>query len=444
MRLRSDLAGESLPNWEPRGSSRRAAWIAISIWLVAIVWGLRLASGQPPQDFLLDQQQLDRTGSGLGQLVSWAVDQHPVIRAAQADLQRERGLRFQNTRAPNPSIGYVGSEIGNEGAGGQQGIFLSRQWITAGKRELADAIGRWQILAASQRLQLAQLRVTATTQRMYWNLVTARHRVELLGQLEQLLAEGLRINEALREASEVGLGAVLQAQLELQQVQLAGEQARVELQGQTDSLAAWLEVEPTWIEQVPSDPWPAPLNPDSLRQEQPWLQSPHLAEARAIIEAARHNLLLAQSQVRSNIDSFASLQHDAMTGDVITGIQVGAAVPLRDRKQGLIQAAQAEAMRAEAEYDRIRRQLASRWARTVASYRSAEILVNRIDQQLLDLARRRLDLAQQAYQQGELDYLELLTAQRSFLAIQQNLLDARQQKVLAAVELESLLVDTET
>jgi outer membrane protein TolC len=79
----------------------------------------------------------------------------------------------------------------------------------------------------------------------------------------------------------------------------------------------------------------------------------------------------------------------------------------------------------------------------VAVYRSADILVNRIDQQLLDLARRRLSLAQQAYQQGELDYLELLTAQRSFLAIQQNLLDARLQKVLATVQLENLLVDDE-
>ncbi len=443
MRLRTDLAGESLPNWGPRGSSGRAAWIAIGIWLGALIWGLRFASGQPPHDHLLEQHQLDRTASGLPQLVSWAIDHHPAIRAAQANLQRERGLRFQNTRAPNPALGYIGSEIGNEGAGGQQGVYISRQWVTAGKRELADMVGRWQIIAASQRLQLAQLRVTATTQRLYWNLVTARHRVELLGQLEQLLTEGLRINESLRAASEVGLGAVLQAQLELQQVQLSGEQAKVEVKGQTDSLAAWLEVEPTWIEQFESEPWPAPLDLDRLLHEQPWLQSPQLAEAQAVIEAARHNLLLAQSQIRSNIDSFASVQHDAVSGDVITGIQIGAAVPTRDRKQGLIQAAQAECLRTEAEYDLIRRNLASRWARTVAVYRSADILVNRIDQQLLDLARRRLSLAQQAYQQGELDYLELLTAQRSFLAIQQNLLDARLQKVLATVQLENLLVDDE-
>lgn len=195
MRLRTDLVGESLPSWGPRGSSRRAAWIAVGMWLVVVIWGLRFASGQPPHEQLLEQHQLKATAGGLGQLVSWAVDHHPVIRAAEADLQRERGLRFQNTRAPNPAIGYIGSEIGNEGAGGQQGVYVSRQWVTAGKRELADSVGRWKIVAASQRLQLAKLQVTAATQRQYWNLVTARHRVELLGQLELLLAEGVKINE---------------------------------------------------------------------------------------------------------------------------------------------------------------------------------------------------------------------------------------------------------
>lgn len=374
-------------------------------------------------------------------LVRIALQQHPELSGAEADVGREAGLRFQSTRRPNPSIGYSASEVGNEGRAGQQGMYVSQEWVTAGRLGLAGQVGAWRTRAAAQRLDLTRLRLTSRVQGQYWMLVAARHRVTLLGELEELLEDGVRINQSLREAAEVGLGPVLQARLEKSQVSVAKRQAEADLNARTSALAATLGLPIDAVRDVGSDPWPAPLSLEELDAVQPWAASPELGEAQALIEAARWNLRLAQSQTLANVESSASIQHDAATDDVVFGLQIGMAIPVHDRKRGLIRAAHAELAQSEAQYARRYRDLQTRWAEGVGNYRSALEMVRSIEQELLGLAEERLTIARRAHQQGELDYLDLLTAQRSFLVIRQTALDAHQQAAVAAVRLNTLLVD---
>src|SRR5690606_37020846 len=103
--------------------------------------------------------------------------------------------------------------------------------------------------------------------------------------------------------------------------------------------------------------------------------------------------------------------------------------------------AHAELAQSEAEYARRYRDLQTRWADAVGQYRSAIEMVTAVEQELLGLAEERLAVARRGHQQGELDYLDLLTAQRSFLAVRQSALDARQQATAAAVRLQTLVVE---
>lgn len=372
-------------------------------------------------------------------LTQLAVDQHPELAFSQSDVARQAGLRLQATRKPNPWFGYSASEVGNEGRAGQQGLYLSQEWVTAGKLELAGQEGAWQTRAASERVAQARLRLAARVESQYWLMVAARHRVTLLNQLEELLQDGVKTNEALRSAEEVGLGPVLQAKLEKNQVAVAKRQAEADLRARTGGLAATVGVPYDFVEQIPSDPWPTMPAPEQVQASNDWQSSPLLAESQALAEAARWNLRLAQVQIISNVDSSASVQHDAVTDNVVVGLQVGMAIPVHDRKTGLVRAARAEVAQNEAEYSRRYRDLQNRWADAVGQYRSAVEMVNAIEQDLLALAEQRLDLARQAFQQGEADYLELLTAQRSFLAIRQSALDARQQATMAAISIRYLV-----
>lgn len=374
-------------------------------------------------------------------LVELALAQHPALAAAEAEIGREAGERFQATRKPNPMVGYVGSEIGNEGRSGQQGLYLSQEWVTQDRLALAGQVGAWRTRAAAERLNQTRLRLTARVLTQYWALTAARHRVALLGELEELLQDGVRVNQALLEAAEVGRGPVLQAQLEKNQVSVARRQAEAELSARTAALAATVGLSIAQVQALPSDPWPEMLTAEELAAGEDWAASPELAEAQGLIEAARWNLRLAQTQIISNVDSYASVQHDAATGDVVVGLQLGMALPVHDRKSGLIRAAHAELAQSEAEYARRYRDLQTRWADAVGQYRSAIEMVTAVEQELLGLAEERLAVARRGHQQGELDYLDLLTAQRSFLAVRQSALDARQQATAAAVRLQTLVVE---
>lgn len=387
--------------------------------------------------------------SQLERLIEFTLMQHPDLAGARAEINREAGLRFQSTRKPNPWVGYSASEVGNDGFGGQQGFYVAQEWVTAGKLTLADNVGNWKTRAAQQRSEVTLLRVSQRVGTQYWEMVAARHRVELLQQLENLLEESVRTTQALQQAAEVERGTVLQAQLEKGQVMAARRQAEANLRASTSALAATVGMDVSFIANVPSDPWPEPSTPADVgnampgewAETQPYINSPELQETQALVEVARWELRLAETQIVSNVDSFASVQRDLATDDTIVGIQVGMALPLLDRKTGLVRAARAEVARSEAEHARRYRDLQARWVLALGDYQAAWEVVREIEEGLLRLAEERLDLARRAHEQGELGYLDLLTAQRSFLAIRQTSLDARQQAAIASVRLETLAVE---
>lgn len=408
-------------------------------------------------------------------LLALAFAQHPELSAADAGVQREAGDRHQSTRWPNPVVGYMATEIGQEGRAGQQGVYWSQEWITAGKLGWADQIGQWRVVAATADVEVQRLRLSRRVQAQYWGLVAARQRVALLTQLEEVLNEAVRTNEALIQAAEIGRGTLLQARLELAQMVAAKRQANIDLQAKTEVLASTLNVAPDFLSQLADAPWPVTLpttasssggelRADSMQEDAPaaveldgavrfneatdsrgvptaaltQVASPELAAARARWEAARCAVRLAEVQIVPNVSSQAAVQHDALSNDVIVSLQMGVALPLTDRKVGLVQAARAAATEAQAGYEATERLLLARLASANGQYAAARALVESIEGELLPLAAERLALARQAHQQGEIDYLELLTAQRSFLDLQQTALATREQSAEAYVRLVTL------
>jgi outer membrane protein, heavy metal efflux system len=397
-------------------------------------------------------------------LVQIAFQQHPQLSEATAAIQKEAGLRWQATRKPNPVFGYSATEIGNEGGSGQQGVYLSQQWVTAGKLEMAGQAAQWRTTAASERMRIRRLQISQLVQNQYWTLVAARQRADLLARIERSLGEAVEMNQALFDAAEINQGSLLQSMLEKNQVAVGVRQALIDAQAKSRALAVTLGVPTQWVDDVPNDPWPngqfdmfLPLGFSELEKENAsdrdslpdsasdgsaaWLNSPELSEARALVEASRWELRLAQVQIVSNVDSFASLQHDAVTNDMVVGVQVGMALPIRDRKLGLVEAARATVNQSEAALEAICRDLQIRWAQALNDYSLAEEMQAAIDRDLLPLSRQRFELARQAYNQGEIDYLELLTAQRSYLTIQQDWLNARERATLADIRLKHLVVN---
>src|SRR5215207_9782114 len=97
-----------------------------------------------------------------------ATGSHPAMRESAAHVRALGGKWVQVGLRPNPTIGYAGNEIGDEGRAGQQGGFVQQEFVTAGKLGLNRSIVLHEQHAAEQRLERTQLQVITTVRKYYF------------------------------------------------------------------------------------------------------------------------------------------------------------------------------------------------------------------------------------------------------------------------------------
>jgi cobalt-zinc-cadmium efflux system outer membrane protein len=88
-----------------------------------------------------------------------ALSNNPAIARAEARVRALRGKWVQAGLPPNPTAGYLATEMGNEGKAGQQGGYVGQDFITGGKLRLNRAVIAQEILRAEQVQAAMQLRV---------------------------------------------------------------------------------------------------------------------------------------------------------------------------------------------------------------------------------------------------------------------------------------------
>jgi cobalt-zinc-cadmium efflux system outer membrane protein len=121
---------------------------------------------------------------------------------------------------------------------------------------------------------------------------------------------------------------------------------------------------------------------------------------------------------------------------------MGFALPLQlfDRNQGNIYRAQAELAAAHHELRRVELLLQERLAQEFRRYDDARETVAQYRDALLPDASDALQLARAGYQQGEFNYLEVLTVQRTYFATNLAFVDAVREARISRVRIEGLLL----
>lgn len=143
-----------------------------------------------------------------------ALANNPAVAQAAARVEALRGKWVQVGLAPNPSIGYLASEIGNDGRGGQQGGFVGQEFVTGGKLDLNRAVVSQEIERAEQQLLATQLRVANDVRLAGYAVLVAQRRVELAEQLVTLSGQAVEASQALKEAAEISGPALLQTEVD--------------------------------------------------------------------------------------------------------------------------------------------------------------------------------------------------------------------------------------
>lgn len=94
----------------------------------------------------------------LAEAQSLATSYHPALREAMGRVRAAQGNWLQVGLRPNPALGYLGEEMGDDGTAGKQGGFVSQEFVTAGKLGLNRAVAIREVSAAEQRAEIARFK----------------------------------------------------------------------------------------------------------------------------------------------------------------------------------------------------------------------------------------------------------------------------------------------
>jgi cobalt-zinc-cadmium efflux system outer membrane protein len=247
-----------------------------------------------PEPLPRPDQDATSLGLTLGQVESLALTYNPTLAQAAAQVRAARGEQYQVGLAPNPTLGYVGAEMGNDGQAGQQGFMLGQDFIRGNKLGLNRAVAgleaqrRQQVLAAQQRRVLTDVRIAV------FDADLAQRRFELAGKLQTIGRQAVATAQALIEAEEGRRTDLLQAEIE-------GQRAAVDLAQATSNVhGAWRRLAAV-VGEPSLAPQPLAADVDELRWAASWDEtldgllrdSPEVAEAQAEVQRARAALARA-------------------------------------------------------------------------------------------------------------------------------------------------------
>lgn len=370
-----------------------------------------------------------------------ALAQHPALIEAQARIQAAQGQWLQAGLYPNPIAGYSGQQLGSRGQAEQEGVVMQGELVLGGKLRLNRAVAEQQIIQAEMEFAGRQLRVLTNVRKSFYEVLVAQRRVDLNDQLVSVGAKGLQAAETLFQAKEVGRADVLQARIEAQQARILQFNARNRSAAAWRELAAAIGREDLGLRPVEGD-----VSDDGRDYEwEPMRQrllgsSPELAVALATAQRAQAAVARARVEPIPNLTIQGIVQRDASTDSTNGALQATLPIPVFNRNQGNIRAAEGEWIAAEQAVRRLELELQSRLAPVYERYRNAKQQVERYREDILPNAKETLDLIQASYEAGESSYLALLTAQRTYFQTNLAYLDALRELWSAIWEMEGLLV----
>jgi cobalt-zinc-cadmium efflux system outer membrane protein len=371
----------------------------------------------PPEPVLLPpvEQPADENGLTLTDAEQIAAANHPAVREAEAEVRAARGRWLQVGLPPNPEVGYSGEEIGDEGSAGKQGGFVSQEVVTSGKLGLNRSMAVQDVAAAEQRLALSRLRVTTMVRQYYFETLAADRSEALSRQLVTMAERAVKVSDLRLKAMEGTRADMLQSQIERDSAELLQGSAANRHEAAWRRLAAAIGRDPSVpapLQDVLSRPLPA-LSWEPAR-ERLLAESPELAELRCGVERAKWASERAAAGRVPNVNVWTGVQYDDATEDTIANVQVSVPLPVYDRNQGRIAEACGQLAAARAALERRQLELEQRLADALRDYTSARERVTRYEKSILPAARESLDMVVKAYDQGEIDYLQLLSTQRVF------------------------------
>ncbi len=382
-------------------------------------------------------------GMTLDGLIALAEAHHPRLTAAFQQVQATRGRAMQAGLYPNPVLSTASPQMA--GKESQYNGFASQDLVTAGKLRLDVAAVMREVQQAEFEWQATRFAIITDIRTQFYSTLAAQNRAATSQTLVQIATRSRDVAQKLQAAGEGTRGDALLFGIEVDRAEVALANAQTVLTIGRRQLAILSGLPDLDFESLSGD-----MEVVLPEYDEPTLRF-EVAQANpaaniARVEIDRQHVKLQRALVDPipNVNVMGGYQRQVRGDYQDMGLfQVSVVVPLWNRNQGNIFAAQSQVAGARADVQRIELELANQTAQALASYRSATQLVTKYEEHILPKARETFRISEQLYAQGQIDFLRLLQAQKTLLEAELARIDAQEQRWRAAATIAGLRQDVQ-
>lgn len=360
----------------------------------------------------------------LDELLSLARAHNPALRAAQSRIAESAGQAKQAGMMPNPVVGYEGDQIrGGSYGGGEQGAFVQQTIPLGGKLGLRRDVYRAQQSADTLALTAQQQRIEADIESSFYAALALQQEIETRRQLRAIATDAAETARQLANVGQADAPDILQSEVEQEQASLDTLSAERRYIAAFHQLAAQAGQPDLPLTRLAGDLESTPVQPPSI--DALIAQSPAVQHADQAVRVAQAQLRSAHREIVPDLTLRVGEQWNGelvrQNPNIAAGPQSFASasidLPLWNRNQGNIAAAQAEVNVAEADADRIRLALRHDAAPLIEQYNIAAAQAARYRTDLLPRAQRAYELYRDRYRQMAAAYPQVLVSQRTLFEL---------------------------
>jgi outer membrane protein, heavy metal efflux system len=358
---------------------------------------------------------------------------NPTLQQAAAIVRRSQAEAKQAALYPNPSAGYEGDQIrGGSYGGGEQGGFVEQTIVLGGKLGLRRDVYEQQKRSDEVAAEAQLARVHNDVAQMFYDALSAQQMVAVRGRLLGVAKDAVETAHQLANVGQADSPDVLQAEVEAEQADIDYTLAQRSYLEKFKALAA--RAGTPALETAPLDgALDSPPEMDAARVVDSIVQQgPTVREAEQQVAIAQARLKDARREVVPDLQLKAGEQAnlEQLNSDPArkTGAQsfasVGIELPLWNRNQGNVQAAQADLEQARQEIVRTQLSLREHAEVLAQNYLSAKTEAERYRTALLPRARHAYELYLDKYRNMAQAYPQVIVSQRTLFELEVRYIDS--------------------
>ncbi len=376
-----------------------------------------------------------------------ALTQNPGIQAARKKMESLAHQVPVAASLPDPILNVTAQPEPVQTAAGQQELIVAanQKFLLFGKLDSRASLAESQTNVARAQLAAVELATIAKVKRAYYELYFLQQAIAVTGDEQKLLVEIREVANTRYKAGQTSQQDVLRADLEVSNVENDLIRLRQQLTSGQARLARLLHIAPqTQVAALLNlTQKQAPRDLEFL-QQQAVSARPELHAQLAAVRRDRSAVNLARLDYKPDVTLGLSWIDVAENGisPVSNGrdsflLSAGVNLPIyRKRLDSSVRSAEAKVVSTVREYDSLRDGTLEEVTDLFAQARSQEDMLLLFHDDILPKARQTLEVSNQAYNVGEVDFLQLIDNWRQLLRYEINYrrLEASLRQTLAELE----------